>query len=229
MDKRLRQPDIKQEILLEFLRRIVANLMARDDMDMPKLARGKFVLEKKLTELIRRYRDEAYAKGYQTCMFGDDAIVTVEPESFSFEFDPANYPANQLYDGGFSFAKHYYPRIGSMNKEESEFAQAMDRNPLINFWVRNLERQPLHAFWLQTASDKFYPDFVAKLTDGRLLVVEYKGAHLDNDETQEKELLGKVWAEKSGNLFLMAWKQKGGMDIYHQLNKALDANQSMAS
>ena len=35
-------------------------------------------------------------------------------------------------------------------------------------------RQP-NSFWLQTSSDKFYPDFVALLNDGRVLVVEYKG------------------------------------------------------
>ena len=45
----------------------------------------------------------------------------------------------------------------------------------------------------------------------RFLIVEYKGEHLKNEDTKEKELIGKVWAEKSGNLFLMAWKkdQKG--------------------
>lgn len=56
-------------------------------------------------------------------------------------------------------------------------------------------------------TDKFYPDFVVQLHDGRLLVVEYKGAHLANEDSQEKELIGQVWAEKSGNLFWMAWKK----------------------
>lgn len=154
-------------------------------------------------------------------MFGANAIATVEPQQFSFSFDPANYPATLLYDGRIGFDKHYYPRIAMMNNEEAEFAQALDRNRLVKFWVRNLERQPYHAFWLPTSSDRFYPDFVVKLHDGRLLVVEYKGAHLNNDDTKEKELLGKVWAEKSGNLFLMAWKDFEGQDIYKQLNKIL--------
>ena len=70
--------------------------------------------------------------------------------------------------------------------------------------MRNLERQPDHAFWLPTA--KFYPNFVAKLHDRRILVIEYKGAHLANEDSREKENIGKVWAKKSGNRFLMAWK-----------------------
>ena len=70
-----------------------------------------------------------------------------------------------------------------------------------------IERQHQHAFCLPTSTGSFYPDFVALLNDERILVVEYKGAHLDNEDSREKELIGKVWAEKSGNLFLMVWKK----------------------
>ena len=45
------------------------------------------------------------------------------------------------------------------------------------------------SFRLPTATDKFYPDFVAQLADGRLLVVEYKSALLAGagvDDTNEK-------------------------------------------
>ncbi|HRK98635.1 MAG TPA: DEAD/DEAH box helicase family protein [Alphaproteobacteria bacterium] len=221
LDRKLRAIDIKQEHLLEYLRKTIRDLLARDDLDMPKLVRGKFILEKVLRERINAARMKAYEKGYQTCMFGPDAIATVEPAAFSFTF-PADYPANLLYEGPIGFDKHFYPRMGIMNGEEAECAQAIDRNPLIKFWVRNLERQPQHAFWLPTSTDKFYPDFVAQLNDGRLLVIEYKGGHLAGEDTQEKELIGKVWAEKSGNLFLMAWKKdKDGRDVYQQINKEL--------
>jgi type III restriction enzyme len=151
-------------------------------MDMPKLVRGKFILEKVLQEKISIYRNEAYKKGYQACMFGTNAIVTVEPETFSFPFDPDNYPANMLYEGHIGFAKHYYPRIAIMNNEEAECAQAIDRNPLVKLWVRNLERQPMYSFWLQTSTDRFYPDFVVKLKDERLLVIEFKGEQFRGTE-----------------------------------------------
>jgi type III restriction enzyme len=222
LDRELRQPDIKQPVLLEFLRRTVNGLLARDDMDMAKLLRGKYILVKVLKERIDRYRDQAYHSGYQSCLFGKDAIVTVAPEDFSFKFDAENYPVNLPYSGRLEFQKHYYPSIGEMNGEEADFALALDRNPLVKFWVRNIERREDKSFWLQTSTDKFYPDFVAQLTDGKLLVVEYKGAYLDNTDTQEKELLGQVWAKKSGHLFLMAWKKSSqGWDVYQQLNNLL--------
>ena len=41
----------------------------------------------------------------------------------------------------------------------------------------------------------FHPDFLAKLRNGTLLVVEYKGAHLAHTpETYEKEAIGQLWA-----------------------------------
>ena len=71
--------------------------------------------------------------------------------------------------------------------------------------MRNTVRQP-NSFWLQTSSDKFYPDFVALLNDGRVLVVEYKGSHLATaEDAKEKRLIGELWAERSnrGGLFVM--------------------------
>ncbi len=68
---------------------------------------------------------------------------------------------------------------------------------------------------------RFYPDFVAELTDGRILVVEYKGEHIaDSADTREKRNLGALWEEKSGGkgLFLMAEKRAGaGRDLSRQL------------
>ena len=81
--------------------------------------------------------------------------------------------------------------------------------PEVEFWVRNLERDQ-YAFWLQTSTDKFYPDFVAKLNDGRYLAVEYKGSHLETSaDTAEKDAIGQLWAARSKGqcVFLMATKK----------------------
>lgn len=222
LEKKLRQIDIKQPVLLEFLRRTIRDLLARNDLSMPKLVRGKFVLEKVLRERINASRIEAYKKAYQTCLFGPESIASVDGDSIRLSFDPDNYPANILYEGPLVFNKHYYPRIGIMNGEEAQCAMAIDRNPSVKFWVRNIERQHLHSFWLPTSTGSFYPDFVALLNNERILVVEYKGAHLDNEDSREKELIGKVWAEKSDNLFSMVWKKnKEGKDVDQQIDGIL--------
>lgn len=46
--------------------------------------------------------------------------------------------------------------------------------------------------------DEFNPDSVARLKNGRILVVEYKGAHLAADPVErEKRRVGEFWARAS--------------------------------
>jgi type III restriction enzyme len=105
-------------------------------------------------------------------------------------------------------SKHYYSRVGELEQAGEEFlgAQTLDQMNEVEFWVWNLKRQEKFSFWLQTSTDKFYPDFVCKLKDGRYLAVEYKGAdRWSNDDSKEKRCPGELWALKSGGqcLFVM--------------------------
>ena len=100
---------------------------------------------------------------------------------------------------------------------ESQCAQVIDSLPGLKHWVRNVARHP-RSFWLPTASDKFYLDFVAEMEDGRLLVVEYKGAHIaEGSDTAEKRTIGKLWERKSGGLFIVVEKTVDGKDMRAQL------------
>lgn len=90
--------------------------------------------------------------------------------------------------------------------EEFDCAAWLDTQEEIDCWVRNLAGQPDGSFWLQTSTDRFYPDFVARLRDGRILVVEYKAADFwSTDDAEEKRAVGRLWAESSGGrcLFVM--------------------------
>jgi type III restriction enzyme len=71
---------------------------------------------------------------------------------------------------------------------------------------RKSQPRPISSFWLQTPSDRFYPDFVARLSDSRILVVEYKGAdRWSNDDSKEKRNIGQLWAARSNGrcVFIM--------------------------
>lgn len=65
-----------------------------------------------------------------------------------------------------------------------------------------LERKP-GAFSLQTSTDRFYSDFLAKLKDGRLVAVEYKGGHLYAG-AEEKRMMGELWENTSGGKCVFA-------------------------
>jgi len=133
--------------------------------------------------------------------------IEVSPE-VCFGFDQDRYAPNWYYEGAYRFRKHYFPLVGELKSEGEEFVCAvfLDQLDAVSVWVRNLERRSEGSFWLQTSSDKFYPDFVALLTDGRILVVEYKGEdRWSNDDSREKRAVGELWADRSNGrcLFIM--------------------------
>ena len=67
------------------------------------------------------------------------------------------------------------------------------------------------------------PIFVARLTDGRLFVVEYKGEHLVGaPEAREKDPIGRIWARTTGNVFVMVRNMAHGIDMTGQLRAAIE-------
>ena len=170
LDSRLYQSDIRQEVLLEWLRRCLSFLIDRRDFTLTALLRARFLLEKALREKIKAYRQAAYERGYQHTMFKGGARVETSAV-YTFAYDPNNYPAHWPYNGRYQFDKHYYSIVGELEYEGEEFecAQAIDRCYQVKHWVRNLAQQPYFSFHLPLANGNFYPDFVCELKDGRNL------------------------------------------------------------
>ncbi|KAF7964139.1 hypothetical protein AWV80_02040 [Cupriavidus sp. UYMU48A] len=136
------------------------------------------------------------------------AVPSIETLAhYSFHFQQGRYPARNLYRGSYEFNKHYYSEVHDLrektqagqNSEEFLCAMAIDSHPKVKQWVRNIEKQEKFSFWLPTSTDYFYPDFVAELEDGRILVVEYKGEpYKTNDDSREKLQVGYQWEHSSG-------------------------------
>lgn len=222
LDKQVRQRDVRQEVMLEFVRRSVAYLIGGRGLSLASLNRFKYPLEKALLEKIRKNRAAAAASMYQEVLFGPSAAVqtTFElPTVFSLDTYAPRWP----YAGHpYVFRKHFHPLIGELGNKGEEFdcAQVLDTLPQVKYWVRNIERTD-NSFGLPTSTDKFYPDFVAQLEDGRILVIEYKGKiYMQIDDSKEKQQIGALWEEKSGGkgLFIMVEKKDAqGRDMRAQL------------
>lgn len=76
---------------------------------------------------------------------------------------------------------------------------------MVTCWARNIPGRPVSSFWLQTSTDRFYPDFVGELTDGRVFAVEYKGEdRWSNDDSREKRAVGELWAAASSGRCVFA-------------------------
>jgi type III restriction enzyme len=206
LDRQIPHPDLTRTEATLFIHRVVAQLMEARGLTVDQVAQEKIRLRGAIAERIGDLRAKQRKSGFQHMLFGGGAEVEVSPDvCFSFERD--KYPANAFYEGSLRLPKHYYPRIAEMNDEEAECASFIAHMDEVEYWVRNIERRPDTSFWLQTSTDKFYPDFAAKLKDGKMLVVEYKGEHLwSTDDSKEKRAVGELWAERSSGqcLFVMA-------------------------
>jgi type III restriction enzyme len=207
LEPRLRQPNIRAEDLLEFTRRILKQLLEKRKISLVTLVRGRFQLLKAIAKKVKDHQVTDSQKNYQALLFGDTTTAQTTYD-YAFIFDPKSYPANAFYQGSYQFNKHYYGNtIAELDTEELECAKSIDQNEHVKYWVRNLV-QETWAFRLPLSNGHFfYPDFVAMLNDGRIFVIEYKGAHLI-DGSQEKKNIGEKWEEKSDKkaLFLLAIK-----------------------
>lgn len=176
-------------------------------MPLEALARAKFRIVEALVKVIAKHRDGRETQAFQMALIPQSGLEFQTSANLELTFEESRYGYREPYKGRTDFRKHLFRVIGDLEPsgEEHECAVYLERLPEVKAWVRNTSQQP-NSFWLQTATDKFYPDFVALLTDGRYLVVEYKGSHIVTaDDAKEKRLVGDLWADRSEGscLFLM--------------------------
>lgn len=189
-----------------FLRKAVLGLMAsRGIHDIGPLVLDRHRLADALAQRIRQHREAERMEVFQSLLLPDSDLIV--SDEVMLDFGKASYEPSWYYDGGHRFSKHFYaPGPGELHNsgEEFECAMFLDGLPEVRAWIRNLSKKG--PFWLRRSTSNFYPDFVCLLTDGRILAVEYKGAHLVTaDEAKEKALVGAVWASRSGGrcIFVM--------------------------
>ena len=231
LDRQVRQTDIHQSELLKWLRELVDYLLRARGMTMAALMRCKFLLASKIENKIKVIRQRERTRVYQQYLFAHDANVMVSFDT-AFTFADGMYRDQRRYRGRWKPNKHFLgpdnvPAFDGVDDgEEVRCAQVIDSLSQVAYWIRNVARHPA-SFWLPTATDRFYPDFVAHLVDGRLLVVEYKGAHIAaGSDTAEKRTIGALWQQKSEGqgLFIMVEKDVNGRDVGQQLDDFLVAN-----
>ena len=227
LDRELRNIHFTQAVMVRFISQTISHLLNDKGFTLTALVRSKFLLVKAIQSRLQVLRERATKEGFQSALF-DNAVPLEASFNYQFEFKPGLYPARPpLYSGRYTFRKHYYPQIEDIRVEGEEFfcARDIDNHPAVKFWVRNLVARPAASFRLPIAGGWFYPDFVVQLEDGRVLVVEYKGeVYKTNDDSREKNNIGKLWAEKGGDnyLFLMAVERdEQGRNVYQQLDAAI--------
>ncbi|MFZ2394542.1 DEAD/DEAH box helicase, partial [Rhodoferax sp.] len=220
-------PDLTQGQRSAYFTAVVSHLMHERSLSLVALARARFKLAQDIEARVGDLKDKAAKASFRQLVL--EEVWTIEPDwtqPLVFEANRYPVPAGSRYGGRYEFSKHYYPVLADLKDGGEEFscAQLLDGHKNVKHWVRNLVTAPC-GFSLTTSKGRFFPDFVAELLDGRVAVVEYKGAHLLNDPYEiEKRQIGELWARKSQGrcLFGHIALQREGVGISGQLDALLN-------
>ena len=194
------------------------------------LSQARFKLAQDIEARVGDLRAEAARRRFQQLVLQQDnadAWLIAPDWLHPHVFEPGRYPApvGSRYSGRYEFTKHYFPVLADLKEDGQEFgcAQLIDRHAQVKHWIRNLDTAPC-GFALPTSRGRFFPDFVAELSDGRIAVIEFKGAHLANDPYEiEKHQVGRLWARSSEGRAIFDWvlMMRDGLDLKTQLDRLL--------
>ena len=225
LERECRMPDVLADELRAWLAAVVARLESREALRT--LVDWQHVIAARLRGKIDAAREAARQSAWQRTLFDleppapseDAPVVRFGQGSYA---DVATTPTGALRLNKHLLGPDRAPLTdGTFAGDEFQCAVALDNTPEVEVWVRNIARHR-DSFSLPRASGRFFPDFVARLAGGRILVVEYKGEHLVTAaEAREKDALGRLWAERTGNVFLMVRKEAGGIDMSGQIANAV--------
>jgi len=175
------------QIIFEFVNIVLKNIRIPPHLLVSQEYRISKDIKQKIIEIVNSSK-QTFFKDKIKSLFTDKENV--------FEISCQNYQGLESHN----YAKHFCNQIESMNSEEKILAEQIDMKQNVKRWLKNgVSFQ--NSFWLQMAKAKFYPDFIIELTDGKIVVLEYKGKNMvSNDETMDKEKIGNAWANSSSNL-----------------------------
>lgn len=214
LERRLSAADIDPEELAAWLSGALRHLLEDRGFSCNELVYQRTKLVDTLAERLANARRNGHAQRFLD-LLRDDTRMSADAR-LQCVFSAGRYAWDWQYNGFVTLPKHFFPQIGNLQSQGEEFDCAdfiANRLDGVRDWVRNVERKP-GAFSLPTSRQRFYPDFLVRMHDGRMLVVEYKGAHLyDNPDQVEKRRIGDLWARRAGDRyrFVMPKRRDWGM------------------
>lgn len=202
LERRLSAPDIDPDELAAWLSAGLRFLQEERGLSIEELVYRKVRLSDTFAERLSKARASGHRQRF-LALLGDEVRLTAT-DHLQCVFRTGRYAWDWQYNGFITLPKHFFPQIGNLKAQGEEFECAnFIANTLegVRDWVRNVERKP-GSFSLPTSRYRFYPDFLVRMTDGRILVVEYKGAdRYDQPEQIEKRRIGELWARRAGERY----------------------------
>lgn len=202
LERHLSEVDLDPDELSAWLSGALRHLQEARGFTTDELAYRRASLRDALEARIVSARQKGHRQRF-LALLGDEPRMSAD-ERLQCVFSAGRYAWDWQYNGFVTLPKHFFPQIGNLKSQGEEFECAdfiANRLEGVRDWVRNVERKP-GAFSLPTSRHRFYPDFLVRMNDGRIIVVEYKGAdRYDNPDQAEKRRLGELWARRAGDQY----------------------------
>ncbi|MFP5382617.1 MAG: DEAD/DEAH box helicase [Gammaproteobacteria bacterium] len=209
LERQLCAPDLDPEELAAWLSGALRHLQEERGFLSDELAYRKARLRDALEARITIGRQLAKQQRFLALLEEEPRISA--DERLQCVFSAGRYAWDWQYNGFVTLPKHFFPQIGNLKSQGEEFECAdfiANRLEGVRDWIRNVERKP-GAFSLPTSRYRFYPDFLVRMEDGRMLVVEYKGAdRYDQPDQVEKRRIGELWARRAGERYRFVMPQR---------------------
>jgi len=176
---------INDKELQEYIDRAIETLTADQLSDLEQSPYPYIVkVEQKVKELLAVHRAKIFdlwlEQGKIVCQPNYALKSAISPTSFTSIVPKSLYTSEE-----------------DMNDYEQKMVWALSALKNIKWWHRNISRLGFQI----NGSTHAYPDIIAMTTSGKILMIETKGDHLDNDESKAKAKIGHQWDTLAGSKF----------------------------
>ncbi len=193
---------ISQRDLLKYVSRIFENLSSEQ---VREVINNDFSYSQKIKDKIKKLTSD-YSKEQFKLGLASKQIFVDERYELPDTIAPLRTST--------PIAKSLYELEGHMNNFERDMITNIQALPNVEFWHRNLDRGK--GFYLNGFSSNHYPDFIIYTKNANVVVLETKGDDRDNDDSRDKNRLGKSWDKESGDRYsyFMVFQTKKVEDCY---------------
>ena len=141
-------------------------------------------VEKKVKDLLAVHRSRVFD------LWLEQGKIVCKPNyALSTVISPINFFS--------TYPKSLYSSEEDVNEYERKMVWALSSMDNIKWWHRNISRL---GFQINGAIHA-YPDIIAMTVSGKVLMIETKGDHLDNDESKAKAKIGNQWDNLAGPMY----------------------------
>jgi len=178
--------EISESKITKYIKSILSSL---DSEKLSEIAYNEFyyadLIKKKINNLKEKYAEKQF-----TILLDKGTVICKD----SFEFHKRISPKSTVN----GIIKNLYIEEGEMNDLEKKVIFEVANLDSVVFWHRNLERG---KGFLLNSFINHYPDFIVKMKNGKIILIETKGDHLDGSDSLKKLRLGEKWAAKAGDKY----------------------------